>query len=244
MSPGASVGFEYLHVQNASEANATGMKHTNSLEFGPEKHQARTRFMQHLSRVKPEMMLKLISSNKQSEDKKVEIMELFPLTTGFGSNPRVTESNISLPSEIGLTNPKCVVAEVPEKLSTSQFTIFYNGVVNVYHIPADKVEDIMKLVSSNSSSNKRTCKITSGKIEEISGQQPSKSALNAVNENQPQKVAAGMEIVKKLSLQRFLQKRKERLNSVAPYSTVETATLLSKAGKDSDDQIILSLGCR
>eukprot|EP00253_Pinus_taeda_P007603 PITA_07603 len=210
MSPGASVGFEYLHVQNASEANATVMKQTNSLEFGPEKHQARTRFMQHLSRVKPEMMLKLISSNKLSEDKKVEIMELFPLTTGFGSNPRVTESNISLPSEIGLTNPKCVVAEVPEKLSTSQFTIFYNGVVNVYDIPADKVEDIMKLVSSNSSSNKRTYKITSGKIEEISGEQPSKSALNAVNENQPQKVAAGMEIVKKLSLQRFLQKRKER----------------------------------
>jgi len=202
--------------------------------------------MQHLSRVKPEMMLKLISSNKQSEDKKVEIMELFPLTTGFGSNPRVIESNISLPSEIGLTNPnssRFVVAEVPEKISTSQFTIFYDGVVNVYDMSAQKVQDIMKLASANSSSNITTSEITSGKIEEISGQQPSKSALNAVNENRSQKVAAGLEIVNKLSLQRFLQKRKARLNSVAPYSTVETATLPSKAGKNSDEQIILSLGC-
>lgn len=54
-----------------------------------------------------------------------------------------------------------------------------------------QVEDIMKLSSSNSSSNKRTSKITSRKTEGISGHQPSKSALNVVNENQPQKVAAG-----------------------------------------------------
>lgn len=220
--------------------------------------------MQHLSRIKPQMMLKLLSSKKLSEDKKVdfaqtkvfhtpsdasrnaEMMELFPLGTGFGSNPRVTETNITLPSQIGLTNPNpshCVLAETPQKLSTAQVTIFYKGAVNVYDLPAEKVQDIVKLASANSSSDRTTSTITSAKIEQISQQQPSKPTVNVVNQNQPQKLAVDMEIAKKLALKRFLQKRKERFNSVAPYTTVERATLPWKVGKDSDDQIILSLGC-
>lgn len=46
MSPGASVAFETLHVQNASEANGRVMKDSKyGLEFGPGKHQAKTRCM-------------------------------------------------------------------------------------------------------------------------------------------------------------------------------------------------------
>ena len=79
--------------------------------------------MQDLSRIKPQMMQKVLSSIGPPEEKKTgfahvnrqaegfdgrseisshaEMLKLFPVSTGFGSNPRVTEKNINLPFAIG-----------------------------------------------------------------------------------------------------------------------------------------------
>jgi hypothetical protein len=74
--------------------------------------------VQDLWRIKPQMMQKVLSSIGLSEDKKTdfahvnhqakgfngcseasshaEMMELFPVSRGFGSNPRVAEKNITV----------------------------------------------------------------------------------------------------------------------------------------------------
>lgn len=268
MSSSASVALDFLGLQNASEANGTVVKGSSGLEFGPEKHLAKLRLMQDLSRIKPQMMQKVLSSIRLFEDKKAdfahvnrqgedfderseasshkEMLELFPVSTGsgFGSNRRVTENRINLPSEIGQTDldsSRSVPAKAPEQQSTAQLTIFYNGAMNVYDVPVEKAQAIMKLASAHSSSNTRTSTSSSSKIEQISKPLPSKPALSTVNGNQGQKPPVGLQIVRKLSLQRFLQKRQERSNSVAPYTTMKPATLASKAEKESDDQVILSL---
>lgn len=271
MSSSASVALDFLGVQNASKTNGTVLKGSTSLEFGPEKHLTKLRFMQDLSRIKPQMMQKVLSSIGLSEDKKAdfthvlnrqakgfdgrseasshtEMLELFPVSSGsgLGSNPRVTENKINLPSEIGQTDPdssRSVAAKAPEQQSTAQLTIFYNGAMNVYDVPVEKAQAIMRLAGAHSSSNTRTSTSSSSKIEQISKPLPSKPALSAVNGNQAQKPPIGLQIVRKLSLQRFLQKRQERSNSVAPYTTMKPAALPSnsKAEKESDDQFILSL---
>jgi hypothetical protein len=82
--------------------------------------------MQELSRIKPQMMQKVLSSIGLSEDKKVdfahvncqaegfngrsetssqaEMIEIFPVSTGFDPNPRITEKNIILPFAIDQTD--------------------------------------------------------------------------------------------------------------------------------------------
>lgn len=267
----ASVASEFLRIQNSSESNGTVRKGSTGLEFGHGKQQGKLRCMLSFGNtlnlscrstfrstsgicdLSEENKVDFTYVNRQAEglngksegSSHAEIMELFPVSTGFGSNPRVTVTNITVPFAIGLTDPnsRSVLAKADEQPSTAQLIIFYNGETNVYDDMSDeKAQAIMKLASTNSSNNSRQSTISSRKIEQIAQQKPSKPALNAVNENQSQGPPLDLEIVRKLSLKRFLEKRKERFNSVAPYATMKRANLPSKAEKDSDEQIILSLG--
>lgn len=255
---------EFRRFQNAFEANKTVMNCSTSLKFVPDKQLAKPRFLQGLGRIKPEMMQKVLSSIGHSDDKKAdfarveaedfnsqfeasnhtEILELFPIKpcSSLGSNLEVTENKVSLPFAIGQIDPdsRSVASKVPEQPSTTQLTIFYNGAMNVYDVSAEKAQGIMNLASANSSRN-TTFTISSSKIDQISKPLPSNPPSNPVRENQPQTPPLGLEIARKLSLQCFLRKRKERFNRVAPYTTMNPATLTCKAEKESDDQIILSL---
>lgn len=257
---------EFRRFQNAFEANKTVMNCSTSLKFVPEKQLAKPRFLQDLGRIKLEMIQKVLSSIGHSNDKKAdfapvdrqaedfisqfeasshtEILELFPIKpcSSLGSNPEVTENKVSLPFAIGQIDPdsRSVASKAPEQPSTTQLTIFYNGAMNVYDVSAEKAQGIMNLASANSSRN-TTFTISSSKIEQISKPLPSNPSSNPVHENQPQTPPLGLEIARKLSLQCFLRKRKERYNRVAPYTTMKPATLPCKAEKESDDQIILSL---
>lgn len=203
---------------------------------------------QYTSPINLHMMLEFLSSMEFSEDKKVdsshadceaegfnenskswsdmELLELFHVSIGFGPNPRViTTTNITMPSAILPTDPisRSVRTKEPEQLSPAQLTTFYMEIKNGYEMTVEKVEAIMMLPSASTWSNQRTSTIRSkGKIEQIL-LQLSNHALNAVNENQPQRQAADLEKVWKLSVKRFLQKRTERFNRVAPYTTTEAA---------------------
>jgi len=83
--------------------------------------------VQDLSRIKPQMMQKVLSSIKLSDDKQgdlahvnhrakgfsgrseasshAELMELFPVCTCFISNSRVAERNVIMPFAISQTDP-------------------------------------------------------------------------------------------------------------------------------------------
>ncbi|KAG0451681.1 hypothetical protein HPP92_026037 [Vanilla planifolia] len=127
-----------------------------------------------------------------------ESMELFPQTAGFG-----------------LTSPPAEAKE-PEK---AQLTIFYGGKVLVFEdFPAEKAMDLMQLASKgkNSPSGVQMCPsaVSGGSEHQAS---PSLSKFPASFPAGAQPTFSDLPIARKASLHRFLEKRKDRIASKAPY---------------------------
>ncbi|XP_021745821.1 protein TIFY 9-like isoform X2 [Chenopodium quinoa] len=97
---------------------------------------------------------------------------------------------------------------------TAPMTIFYNGTVSVFDLPHDKAEHVMKLAMEKY-----------GKVLDDSSLKTPKISTNTENIQLIQGSLsddgddADMPIKRKKSLQRFFEKRKERL--VSPYANME-----------------------
>ncbi|XP_008776226.1 protein TIFY 9-like [Phoenix dactylifera] len=75
---------------------------------------------------------------------------------------------------------------------TAPLTIFYNGTVNVFHVAQDRAESVINLAEDVNRVNIREF----GLLEKLNGDLP---------------------MARKKSLQRFMEKRKERLTALGPY---------------------------
>eukprot|EP00253_Pinus_taeda_P029201 PITA_29201 len=168
-----------------------------------------------------------------------DCINLFPRQSGFGSPVAVargTEDSMTSSDEdqdgcsAFVTSFSSAASTIPSKKSGAQLTIFYGGAVNVYDdIPADKAEAILLIASSGSYSSYPRTRVQNGPCATQTEQKTSLPVVRLSDEtgihNQPAscKVNIDLPITRKHSLQRFLEKRKERLNAIAksPYTAAE-----------------------
>ncbi|KAG9446250.1 hypothetical protein H6P81_012378 [Aristolochia fimbriata] len=94
---------------------------------------------------------------------------------------------------------------------TAPLTIFYNGNVSVFDVSPNMAERIMKLAETRLSRTQGSCGDSVFPAPPTEGHQ----LLEDLNRG-------GLPMRRKHSLQRFLEKRKERLNSLSPYASASS----------------------
>ncbi|CAL9082496.1 unnamed protein product [Musa acuminata var. zebrina] len=157
------------------------------------------------------------------EELRVDTMELFPQRAGFGP------SSVTALAADGKPGDASDVRE-PKR---AQLTIFYGDKVLVFDsFPSDKVKNLMQLASKVTSTMQNSCYV-----------EPSSSALAAAVVDHPTNLSnqetkfttssvsnsvaahsdlertaqSDLPIARKSSLQRFLEKRKDRISAKSPY---------------------------
>ncbi|KAB2095228.1 hypothetical protein E1A91_A01G023300v1 [Gossypium mustelinum] len=183
------------------ELDFFGMEKANSCKSQFQKFLDRRRSFRGIqgaiSKMNPELIKSVIASGSTNRNP-VDWRKSFSVP----SSPKEDRST-SLPS-LPLLNPALRSIPSEESPETAPLTIFYNGTVSVINVPRDKAESIFKLAVEGSSKNIES--VDSSKAANPSSDQ--QNLLEARNGDLP--------IARRKSLQRFLEKRKERLTS--PYA--------------------------
>ncbi|KAL4311369.1 hypothetical protein GQ457_01G001730 [Hibiscus cannabinus] len=152
-----------------------------------------------ISKMNPELIKSVISSGSTNRTP-VDWRKSFSVP----SSPKEDRSS-PVPS-LPILNPALRSNSSDDGTETAPLTIFYNGTVSVFNVSRDKAESIFKLAVEGSSKNVESA--DSSKVANPSSDQ--QNLLESRNGDLP--------IARRKSLQRFLEKRKERLTCVSPYA--------------------------
>ncbi|XP_010459578.1 PREDICTED: protein TIFY 10A [Camelina sativa] len=182
----------------------------------------------------------------------VKPKNLFPRQSSFSS------SSSSVPKEDVLKMTQ-TTRSVKQESQTAPLTIFYAGQVIVYNdFSAEKAKEVMTLASkgtantftgftsnlnnNNNQSVAKTTPQTSNVVATIPNQvpHPKKTATQEPILSSSTPMTCELPIVRRASLHRFLEKRKNRVTSKAPYQLCDPAKASSKP-QTSDNMSWLGL---
>lgn len=142
-----------------------------------------------------------------------EIVKSVIASAGKTTKTTTLPSDVTCPSPspsalLPLPLPAFLRAAGGNPQETTPVTIFYNGTVSVFHLPNQKAQEIIKLAVELQSISYNN-----------DGDLIHHSSLHAQPQNiLPELDEGDMPIKRSQSLQRFFEKRKERLIPVFPYS--------------------------
>ncbi|KAE8669614.1 Protein TIFY 9 [Hibiscus syriacus] len=154
-----------------------------------------------ISKMNPELIKSMISSGSTNRNP-VDWRKSFSVP----SSPKENRSS-PIPS-LPILNPALRPSSSEGGPETAPLTIFYNGTVSVFNVPRDKVKSIFKLAVELEGSSKNVESTDSSKVANPSNDR--QNLLETRNGDLP--------IARRKSLQRFLEKRKERLTCASPYA--------------------------
>ncbi|KDP33940.1 hypothetical protein JCGZ_07511 [Jatropha curcas] len=195
-----------------------------------------------------------ISSRKMAASRtNFRSMDLFPQQAGFAPKE---ETQKKVDSRAATPEPQ-----------TAQMTIFYAGKVIVFNdFPADKAKEIMQLASKGSSQN--FTRFPSAPVKSVSpvfapnaaarptiessSSRPSSPGPNSVPnfsnnliqdhiQPSPQTITSDLPIARRASLQRFLEKRKDRVIARAPYPMSSHSSAAAAPSKEAESKSWLGL---